>query len=45
MNNGVDNYIRAKQLASDYSWFPIRRAKALSLKLQILDSVIHKVNC
>ncbi|CAD8204536.1 unnamed protein product [Paramecium pentaurelia] len=41
-NNGVDNYIRAKQQASDYSWFPIRRAKALSLKLQLLESVNQK---
>ncbi|CAD8201229.1 unnamed protein product [Paramecium pentaurelia] len=41
-NNGVDNYIRAKQMASDYSWFPIRRAKALSVKLQMIESAKQK---
>ena len=42
-NNGVDNFIRTKQMNNDMSWFPIRRAKTLSLKFQMLDKVNTKV--
>lgn len=40
---GNDKYIRARLLSKDMSWFPIRRARSLSLKQQEIKCIQTKV--